>query len=142
MITFLKTIHWHITFGDMKIFYWHFVKWKVPVAIYSYFNRCEKVVKVLVTQSHLTVTPWIITWPAPLSMKFFRQEYWRGSPSSILRDWTQVFCIAGRLFTIWATREDPKTFDYFSYYLDCVLTIYSSFPYCIGLKFLYIFICA
>jgi len=24
---------------------------------------------------------------------------------SQLRDWTQVFCIAGRFFTIWATRE-------------------------------------
>ena len=85
-------MHWHITYGCMKIFYWCFVKWKVPLAIY--FNICEKVVKVLVAQSHLTVTPWTVTWPAPLSMKFFRQEYWRGSCSSTPRNWAQVFCIA------------------------------------------------
>ena len=24
------------------------------------------------------------------------------------RDWTQVSCIAGRIFTVWVTREDPK----------------------------------
>ena len=88
----LDTMHWHITFGCMKIFYWCFVKWQVPLTIY--FNICEKVVKVLVAQSHLTVTPWTVTWPAPLSMKFFRQEYWRGSCSSTPRNWAQVFCIA------------------------------------------------
>ena len=45
-------------------------------------------------------------------MGFPRQEYWdwvailfsRGS--SWPRGWTQVSCIAGRFFTIWATRED------------------------------------
>ena len=47
---------------------------------------------------------------APLSMWFSRQEYWSGSPffsrwSSWLRDWTQASCIAGRFFTVWATRE-------------------------------------
>ena len=25
--------------------------------------------------------------------------------SSQLRDWTQIFCIAGKFFTIWATKE-------------------------------------
>ena len=29
------------------------------------------------------------------------------SGSSWLRDWTQISCIAGRCFTIWATREAP-----------------------------------
>ena len=29
--------------------------------------------------------------------------------SSQARDWTQVSCIAGRFFTIWATRETQKT---------------------------------
>ena len=42
---------------------------------------------------------------------FFRQEYWSGLPcppskgSSQPTDWTQVSCIAGRFFTLWATRE-------------------------------------
>ena len=42
---------------------------------------------------------------------FSRWEYWRGLPcpspggSSQPRDWTQVSHIAGRFFTVWATRE-------------------------------------
>ena len=45
-------------------------------------------------------------------MGFSRQEYWSGlpfpSPGGVpqLRDQTQVSCIAGRLFTIWVTREE------------------------------------
>ena len=54
--------------------------------------------------------PWTVARQAPLSMGFSRQEYWSGlafpSPealgSSRLRDWTQVSCIAGQFFTIWA----------------------------------------
>ena len=46
----------------------------------------------------------------PLSMDFSRPEYWVGSHSLLRgsfwpRDWIQVFCIAGRFFTVWATRE-------------------------------------
>ena len=58
------------------------------------------------------VTPWTIAREAPLSMGFSRQEYWSGLPfpfsrgSSQPRDQTQFSCIAGRLFTIWATREN------------------------------------
>ena len=37
-------------------------------------------VKVLVTQSCLTVTPWATARQAPLSMEFSRQEYWSGLP--------------------------------------------------------------
>ena len=43
-------------------------------------------------------------------MEFSRQEYFPFSRgSSWLRDRTQVFCIAGRFFTIWANREAPET---------------------------------
>ena len=46
---------------------------------------------------------------APLTMGFSRQEYWSGlsfpSPASQPRDWTWVSHIAGRCFTLWATRE-------------------------------------
>ena len=31
-------------------------------------------------QSCLTAIPWTITWEAPLSMGFSRQEYWSGLP--------------------------------------------------------------
>ena len=57
----------------------------------------------------LFVTPWTIAYQAPLSMEF-RQAYWEwvavpfSRGSSQPRDWTQVSCIAGEFFTIWATR--------------------------------------
>ena len=59
----------------------------------------------------LFATPWTVAQQTPLSVEFSRQEYWRGlqnfyRESSQLKDWTQVSCTAGRLFTIWATRED------------------------------------
>ena len=28
----------------------------------------------------LSMAPWTVAWQAPLSMKFFRQEYWSGVP--------------------------------------------------------------
>ena len=61
-------------------------------------------VKVFVTQSCLTVTPWATALQAPLSMEFSRQEYFsRGSSQPM--DQTQVFCIAGTCFTIRITSE-------------------------------------
>ena len=58
-----------------------------------------------------SATPWTVTYQAPLTMGFSRQEYWSGLPfpspgeSFQPRDWTQVSCIVGRCFAIWATRE-------------------------------------
>ena len=57
--------------------------------------------------------PWTVVHQAPLSMGFFRQEYWSAlpfpSPGDLQpRDPTQVSCvsfIAGRFFTHWATEE-------------------------------------
>ena len=56
-------------------------------------------------------TPWTVAHRDPLSMEFSRQEFleWVSHsfsrvPSSP-RDWTQVSCFTGRLFTVWATRE-------------------------------------
>ena len=62
-------------------------------------------------------TPWTLACQAPLSMGFSRQEYWsefaisfsRGS--SWPRDQTQISCIAGRCFTLWATRANIKTYN-------------------------------
>ena len=56
-------------------------------------------------------SPRTVAHQAPLSMESSKQEYWNGLPfpspgeSSWPRDRTQVSHIAGRFFTIWATRE-------------------------------------
>ena len=59
----------------------------------------------------LFATPWTVAHQASPSMGFSRQEYWSGlpfaSPGDLPppRDWTQVSCIAGRRFTLCASRE-------------------------------------
>ena len=59
----------------------------------------------------LFMTPWSIACQAPLSMGFFRQEYWSGLPcpppgeSFLPRDRTHISCIEGGFFTCWAIRE-------------------------------------
>ena len=72
----------------------------------------------LVAKSHPTLaTPWTVACQGPLSMGFFRQEYWSGLPfpspgalpdpgieprSPALQAYS---CIAGGFFTNWATRQ-------------------------------------
>ena len=62
----------------------------------------------------LFVTPWTVACQAPLSIRILqaRIQEWvamqSSKGSSRLRDWTQVSCITGRFFTIWATREAPE----------------------------------
>ena len=59
----------------------------------------------------LFATPWTVAHQPPLSMEFSRQEYWNElpfpSPGDLPqpRDQSQVSWIAGRFFTIWASRE-------------------------------------
>ena len=59
----------------------------------------------------LFATPWTVAGQASLSMQFSRQEYWIGLPFHSPGDFpdpgirTQISCIAGRFFTIWATKE-------------------------------------
>ena len=56
----------------------------------------------------LFATPWTVAHQATLFMGFSRQEYWSGLPflfsrgPSQPRDQTQVSCIAGRRFNLWA----------------------------------------
>ena len=90
---------------------------KIPHALrcsrkkeYKRFHMWVSVV--LVTQScpalwdSVDYSPW-----TPLSMEFSRQEYWSELPflspgeSSQPGNQIQVSCIAGRFFTVWATRE-------------------------------------
>ena len=73
---------------------------------------------------------WTVACQAPLSMEFPRQEHWRGLPSPPPgdhqpRDWTQVFCIAGGFFTVWATREAHyhNKWDKMGYTVTCRLSI-------------------
>ena len=59
----------------------------------------------------LFATSWTVAYQAPQSMEIFQarvlewvaNSFSRGSSQP--RDWTRVFHIAGRHFTIWATRE-------------------------------------
>ena len=62
----------------------------------------------------LFVIPWTEAYQAPLSMEFSRQEYWSGlqcpSPEDPPNPGIEPRspALAGRFFTIWATREAPR----------------------------------
>ena len=74
---------------------------------------CDFDVCVLLSHVRLFVTPWTVALSAPLSMEFSRQEYWSGLPFPLQGIFpTQgsnpsLLALAGRLFTIRTTREDP-----------------------------------
>ena len=75
---------------------------------YSCFH--EKCKYYLLSSVWLFVTPWTIACQAPLSVEFSSKNTGVGSHSFLQRifptqglNW--VSCIAGRFFTIWATRE-------------------------------------
>ena len=66
-----------------------------------------------VAKSCLTlVSTWTVTSQAPLSMRFFRQEYWSGlpfpSPGNLPNpeDKTYIFCIGRHILYHCTTRED------------------------------------
>ena len=62
----------------------------------------------------LFAIPWTVAYQGPPSMQFSRQEYWSGlpfpSPGDLPDpgDWTQVFQIESRWFTILAIWEAQK----------------------------------
>ena len=68
-----------------------------------------------ISQLSLTVcNPWSVAHQSPLSMGIVKTRILECVAKPVLRgfsqprDQTQVFCIAGRFFTIWATREAPR----------------------------------
>ena len=71
----------------------------------------------MLLQSHLTLTLWSVAPKAPLSMGFFRQEYWSGlqcpSPADLSDPGTEPEesptspALAGSFFTSRATQEAP-----------------------------------
>ena len=81
--------------------------------------KCICAVLCLLTQSCPTLaTPWTVAHQAPLSMGIFQARILErvAMPSSRgpsqLRNRTQLSRIAGRLFTIWATREEKCIWSY------------------------------
>ena len=61
----------------------------------------------------LFATSWTVAYQAPPFMRFSRQEYWSGLPFPSLgdlppRDRTRASRIAGRHFTIWASKGEEK----------------------------------
>ena len=77
----------------------------------KYDLKKEKNVESL-SHVRLFVTPWTVAYQVLPSMEFSKQEYLSGLPFSSPedlpiepRDWTQLPHIAGRRFTVWATKE-------------------------------------
>ena len=74
-------------------------------------HLCMKVKVKSLSHVRLFATPWTVAHQVSPSVGFSRQEYWSGLPfpspgeSSPPRDRTQLSCIAGRRFTLCATRE-------------------------------------
>ena len=87
----------------------------------------------LLSHVQLFATPWTIACEAPLSMGILQARILEGSamPSSRgspqPRNWTQVSCIAGGFFTIWATRE--------AQYIRFIPYISTTFKYLLWLVF-------
>ena len=78
--------------------------------IYPEYIQAWKVKRKWAAQACLILrTPRTVAHQAPLSMEFSRQEYWSGlpfpSPGDLPSPWIKVSCIAGRFFTVWATRD-------------------------------------
>ena len=67
-----------------------------------------------VSRVWLCVTPWTVAHQAPLSIKSPRHEYWSRFPCPPPGDLPnpgiepRAYCVAGRFFIIWASREAPN----------------------------------
>ena len=79
-------------------------------------HMCVRVYQVTSVVSD-SVTPWTIARQAPLSLGFFRQEYWSGlpcpTPGDLLNPAIEAVslisaALAGRFFTTSATWEAPE----------------------------------
>ena len=74
-------------------------------------RKCQGSLKCQSSVMQNSATPWNVTCRAPLSMGFFRQEYWGGqllpSPRDLphpgIKPWPPAF--ADRFFTAWSTRK-------------------------------------
>ena len=95
--------------------------WVLSQLFHSAFRKKVKSLSHVI----LFVTPWTVTHQAPPSMEFSRQEYWSGlplpSPGDLPDPGVEPRSIAGRCFTISATREVP---------FQCIDVSYCLFIYC------------
>ena len=83
---------------------------------YSMQMKAKRKLECMLSCAHLLshvwlfVTPWTVARQAPLSMGILQASIlqWDAIPLQgifLSRNWNGVSCIAGRFFTIWATRE-------------------------------------
>ena len=76
-----------------------------------------------------SVTLWTVARQAPLSMGILQARIleWVAIPfsrgSSQCRDWTQISCISGRLFTSWASRVACEYNKYYVYKIAYIIHI-------------------
>ena len=102
-----------LSFFLFEVFYWFFFFFWPHHEEWGILVPCMHV-RVLSCFSPvwLFVTPWTVACKASLSMGFSRQESWSGLPFPAPgdlpdpRDQAGVSHIAGRFFTVWATREN------------------------------------
>ena len=111
---------------------WYFATCLFHFRIYNeiFHNYEKEKVKVLLLNClWLFATPWTVVSQAPLSMEILQAEIleWVAVPFSKgslkPRDRTQISCIAGGFFTVWANREAQlfKLFFFF-FHLMCDTT--------------------
>ena len=104
---FLKIIIFIIIINNSNLrrYYWERDIWHLIIHLANIRSALP------LSHIQLFVTSWTVACQAPLSMGFFKQEYWSGVPFSCFRGSSQstcrtcVSCIAGRFFTYWAIRE-------------------------------------
>ena len=98
--------------------------------IFIYFVIQKKLVKVFVAQSCLTLCNTVACSlpntsvhgiPQARILKWVPIPFSRGS--SPPKDWTWVSCIAGRFFTIWASRDISKSFNSITKNYDILFSI-------------------
>ena len=103
--------HTNDTFFNIIFFYQPWVVHLHAFSVYDdYMLFCFYSVSALHVLNHSVVTPWTVANQLHCPWGFLRQENeWVAIPftrgPSKPRDLTQVFCMAGGVFILWATRE-------------------------------------
>jgi len=111
---------------------------------YPFFHVLCAVLSRSVTSD--SATPWTVAHQAPLPMRILQARIleWVAMPSSTgslqPRDWTQVSCIAGGFFTIWATGEVHLFYIWKCIGFHATVSIHPtlSFPHCVHKSVLYV----
>ena len=117
----MEVLKWHsrVLCNDMEICYDVLSKkvegrWKVKMSmgvshsVFSYLTLRNPLGCTLLSSSVLGIfQARKLEWVA---IPFFRRSSWP-------RDWTWVSCIAGRFFTIWATREAENKYNFLFFFL-------------------------